>query len=507
MKKAMSSLGLCILLSLTSISAVYAQQSISIVPLKQSQLPAEIEQVIKKSPVGSGKVGVIAQYVNSDAPVFDRFGSDLMTPASNNKLLTTAAGLYYLGTDYKYNTRLCTNGQVEGNVLNGDLIFIGSGDPSINARFSPDKKDATAVFKEWADVLKKNGITVINGNVIADDDYFDDQYFLDTWYPKERAEWYEAEISAVVFNDNCVDINYCGGNNVGDPVSFSFSPDTDYIELTSEIKTTEHKYETIDMFRDDGSNKIRATGNLGVNEKKTRSAAVYNPTLYTALILQKTLTENGVFVKGHALDIDDLKKKEAYKNGLKTVVVHQSPDLIDIVHVINRKSQNLYADLLFKTMGRIEKETGSFVAGSKAVTDYLKAIDVYQPGHVMVDGSGLSDSNKVSPSMFAGVINHAHNTKYWKEFRYSLPQGTVRGGLKGRFKATPKDRFLGKFVYAKTGYIDYVATLSGVISVGNGQDLVFSVMINDYECSYRKARDTIDDIVVVLAQYAYTNQK
>src|SRR5690606_25257111 len=117
-------------------------------------------------------------------------------PASNNKLVTTAAGLTLLGPDYHFDTVLMASGPVVDGTLQGDLVVYGGGDPGISGRYQQDKTDITGVLRGWAKQLKDRGITKITGNIVGDDSFFDDVYFHPYWYPKERGEWYEAEVSA-----------------------------------------------------------------------------------------------------------------------------------------------------------------------------------------------------------------------------------------------------------------------------------------------------------------------
>ena len=472
-----------------------------ITPISYDNLILKINDIIKNTDLKGGKVGILVEDFEKGNALYSKNENDFFKPASCNKLLTTSSAFHYLGTDFRYKTNLCYKGTIKDNMLEGDLIVVGSGDPSFSARFSKNPKDTTIIFKEWAGILKKKKIKRVTGNIIGDDDIFDDVYFYKGWYPWERAEWYEAEVSGLSFNDNCIDIYFKWDDVAGQLSSSKISPDTSYVSFNNDVKTTDTKSYNISYKRGDKSNEIYASGVIPVRRAGTEWVTIYNPTLFCVTVLKETLQREGITVDGEAIDIDDLKDKAPFKEELQTIAVHKSPPLPRLINVINRISHNFFAEQIFKTLGCTIKGEGSFEKSSEAVQDFLKKMGIYKEGFVMVDGSGLSHLNRVSPRMFVDLLRMMRNSKEWELFLHSLPQGGERGSLKNRFNKSPEEKYLGKFIFGKTGYIGEVITLTGIITNQKGQDLFFSIMVNDYKCKDERVRKMVDEITLAFAKY------
>ncbi len=470
------------------------------------EVKKQIDDILSAS-VGKGKAGILFENVKTGEILFSQNENEFFRPASTNKLLTTSTALNTLGLNYKYQTKLLTNGKVKDDTLFGDLIILGSGDPSFSPRFTRDKNDMTIILKDWADILLSKNIKNIKGNIIGDDDYFDDEYFLDSWYGGERAEWFSTEVSGLSFNDNCIDLFFTGGKTPDEPPSVKFLPNTKYVEIINKAKTVENNAKDVYFDREDKSNVITATGEVQAGKLKKAWATVYNPTLFCATVLKETLQEKGIAVEGEAKDIDDIADKAPYKNNLETITFYESPVLPELIMVVNRISHNFYAEQIYRTLGKVLKNEGSFKASAEAVQDFLKKNNIYKEGHAMVDGSGLSKFNQVSPRIFNDLLKYMYKSESWKILLDSLPQGGVRGTLSSRFKNSEREKFLGKNVFGKTGYIRKTVTLVGFITEDNGNNMVFSCLLNDYDCDNQGARDAIDKIVCLLSEYNIMKNK
>lgn len=473
--------------------------------LSKDELTSEIRGVISRPQMKDANIGVLIVDAKTNEVLFSQNEDKFYRPASTNKLLTTSAALFTLGRDFKYETKLCANGAIKDGVLNGDLVIVGMGDPSFSPRFTKDKDDITGIFKQWADELAKKGVKRIKGDIIGDDDFFDDDYFLDSWYAGERGEWFSAEVSGLAFNDNCVDLFVKGGEKEGDPAEISVKPPTDYVKIINGIKTVEKNPRDMYFDRDDKSNDIKATGEIAAGKTQRAWATVYNPTLFCVTVFKDTLKEKGISVDGIANDIDSYPDKSRYKSSLTTIAVYESPQLIEMVNVINRISHNFYAEHIYKGLGKMVKGDGSFANGALAVQDFLKKNNIYKEGHVMVDGSGLSYKNQVSPRMFVDLLSYIYKSDMFDAFQYSLPEGGIRGSLSARFKGSDKEKFLGQQIYAKTGFIRKVTTLCGYVKPEKGRDVIFSFLLNDYNCSNKEARDTIDAAMCLVSEYCLTS--
>jgi PBP4 family serine-type D-alanyl-D-alanine carboxypeptidase len=441
-----------------------------------------------------GKSGAALVEINADKP---------LKPASCNKLRTTAAALTRLGPDFRFKTDLLAKGAVKNGVLEGDLIVRGGGDPTISGRFEKDKKDVTRMMRDWADELIKRGIREVAGSVLLDPWYFDGEYFLGSWYPDERAEWYEAEIWGLSFNDGCVDISWSGrGKLPGDQAEMTVNPPNSYARINNMVKVaavgrpSERTYTRPEL-----ANDITASGTITVDTGKDDSAAVHNGPLYFASVFTDVLTSAGVRVAKPARVLGTTETRTAAV-GARLVKRNQSPPLSDVVAVINRVSQNFYADSLLKALGRETQGEGSYGAGIRAVMDFYRSTGIATDGMRMVDGSGLSALNEVTPRQLCQTIRHMDRGSHRTVWRESLPVGGVRGSLKARFQQTTESKALAPRIMGKTGLIGGVRSLSGIAQNRAGRDLYYSIVFNDFRMGGTRMIELIDSLAVAIAASA-----
>lgn len=468
-----------------------------------ASLQAELTAIIQETDLKGGTVGIRVEDVALPKLLYDHNGDIPLKPASCNKLHTSAAALYYLGSAYTYTTRVYYSGQIRGKKLAGDLIVVGSGDPTISGRFQENKRDVTNTLRDWANDIKKAKIRIVTGDLIGDDDHFDDVYFGKGWYPKERGEWYCAEVSALSFNDNCIDMLWKGARKQGKPVKFKLNPQTDYVKLLNNVTTGEAKGSAdLSYLRGDKSNTIAAKGSVPAKGEKYDSAAIYNPTLFFVTILDEVLRDKGVKVQGRPRDIDSLsdEEKAELRQNLRQIAFFVSPPMSEIVKVINRRSQNFYAEQVLKTLGAEVKDEGSFEAGAEAVQEFLHKEDIYKPGHILIDGSGLSYLNRVSAHQLVDLLRFMDGHKEGAVFFDSLPIGGQAGAsLRTRFRDTPEEQAVESRILGKTGYIGGVHSLSGLVTNAVDKKMFYSIIVNDFGCPNKVARDLIDRLVVALA--------
>lgn len=478
-----------------------------VVPQTTATLEAELNAIINKVDLKDGVVGVYVVDAETGREIFAYNPEKPLIPASCNKLLTTSAALYYLGSEYCYKTPIAYTGSTNGKVLNGDIVVIGSGDPTISGRFHPkgNKDDVVWVFRRWAEKLKKNGIRKIYGNIIGDDDFFDDEYFGKGWYPAERGEWYCAEISALSFNDNCIDIHWRGAGKAGQPALFKLNPPTEYVSFINNVTTVDSKNGRLSLryHREDKSNIIRAEGTIPIKKKTIGWATVYNPTRYFVTVLKETLEEEGIIVRGKPLDIDELEDKTSIRKELQILDTYISPPMASIIKVINQRSQNFYADQVLKTIGKIVKGEGSFIAGCNAVIEFFDKEKIFVPGTIMIDGSGLSRLNRVSCLQLVKIFQYMAQTKDANIFFDSLPRGGVSGTLARRFQATAETRSIAPRILGKTGTLGGVNSLAGVVTTQGGQKLYYAIIVNASNVSSSTRLKLIDDIILTIARKKY----
>jgi len=466
-----------------------------------SALAARVERVIRAHPL-QGRDVTVAVYVIDAATgkvLLNRFGEKPLKPASNNKLLTTAAGLTLLGPAFTFHTMLYADGPLTTPTLHANLYIVGGGDPTISGRFEADKRDHTAPLRRWADALTSMGVRRIEGNILADDSLFDAQYFHPTWDPRERGEWYEAEVSALAFNDNCVDLLWSGKDGLpGDRATLALNPATRYVNVRNEVRlVAPGRPSGRWYFRKAGSNDILATGTLNVGSTKDDSASVGDGALYFATVFDEVLTSAGIEVAGAPRHVR-FSPEESRRHRRTLLAERVSPPLADVVRVINLVSQNFYAECLLKMLGHQVAGEGSFEAGARAVSEFVRRNGIYHEGHRIVDGSGLSETNRVSARQLAETIRFMDKGPHRQPWRDSFPIGGVRGSLRTRFQQTSASKTLAPNIMGKTGLIDRVRSLSGIATTIDGHERYYSIIVNGFRTGGDKVIRLIDELALAI---------
>lgn len=450
---------------------------------------------------------LIVDLVTSEI-LYERNADKGFMPASNMKLYTTAAALDVLGPDYRYSTRVYSRGPISRNgTLRGDIIVKGSGDPSISWRYNVDA-DTTAVLQKWVEAIRKAGIRRIEGSVIGDDNAFDNTDRPGTWQVDYLADWYAAEASGLAINDNCWDVILRPGPKPGAPARLEPLIRTSYVHFINNMITTGPRVKKTDepnitISRPTDGNDVTLSGTIQSDVAAYYEwGAVHNGTLYTVTMLEEALERAGITVTRGSHDIDDLPPAQAQWNtsGPRTrlIVEHQSPPLSRILAIINKPSQNFYAEQLFKTLGKERYGRGDYDYAERAVRDFITSAGAYGRQLQMADGSGLSRQDLVTPRMTIALLTRMYKSPHFKVFYDSLPIAGVDGTIRSRMKGTPAQ---GN-VHAKTGYIGRVRALSGYARAASGHDIAFCTMANNYTVPTSLANDTQDSATLAIIELA-----
>ena len=468
------------------------------VPGPVAQLRNEINAVLQDPAFANAYWGVEIQSLKNGQYLYRRNVHKSFRPASNLKLFTTGTALVKLGPDFTYTTRVFRTGKVASGVLRGDLVIRGSGDPTITGRFHDG--NMLAVFQDWADSLQFRGIRRIEGRVVGDDNAFAEEIMGEGWAWDYQSDWYAAQISALSFNDNCVDILFTPGKAVGDTVSFRLEPPTKYVRVINEVVTApKHQAKGVFFHRERGKNIVRITGSIEIGSPEKRDwFSVENPTLYAATVFREVLQRRGISVAGPAVDMDSLKNYTYSRDDSLCVARYQSPELTQIVRAVNKVSQNLYAELLLRTLGKVYRNDGSARGGIAVVKDFLAGIGIDPDRVAMFDGSGLSHLDMITPDEMLLLLRFLYKSPVRDDFLDSLPIAGVDGSLKNRMKGTAAEAN----VRAKTGYISNTRSLSGFVTTRDGELLVFSILVNNYLVPTSRANFVQDWICERLANFS-----
>ena len=439
--------------------------------------------------------------------VYGRNESRLFIPASNAKLVVTAVAAARLPPDWRVKTSLY-GGPVVGGVLQGDLVLYGRGDPTIDQRcYAVDTTlagvcdtDPFLRLRQLVDSLRAKGVRAIAGDVVGDGSYFEATMVHPNWESFDLNWWYAAPVSGLGFHDNCVDFNWQPGPAPGTPAQITMYPDLGDISFENRTLTLPPGGESNigdRFFRHPGTLNIWAEGTVAMdNPPRTDSFALPDPNLYTARALRQVLADAGIAVDGTTRSTTDSLLYARMRAAPALAEVMSRP-LRDWIFPILNTSQNWFAEMLLKQLGRQFGKGGSWPAGLEVERRFLiDSVHVDSTQISLSDGSGLSSSNLISPLAFTQLLRFIRRHPRYHTFAAGLPQSGSIGSLRSRFLGTP----LAGRVRAKTGSISRVHSLSGYIELGGGKALAFSVLANHHAQPSRMMLAMIDSVVVEMGR-------
>lgn len=436
--------------------------------------------------------GVVIQSLETGEYLYKRNENKFFVPASNLKLFTSAAALILLGGDYRFETNLYLNGSVDGSILIGDLVVQGDGDPTVSGRFY--NNDVFKVYKNWADSLLDKGIDEITGNLIGDDNHFDNQGLGDGWAWNYESYWYAAPSSAISFNDNVVDITVSVDKESFIP-QIKTTPNTKYVIVINDVTSVPNDSSTaIDVHRERGTNVVTVSGTIKRNDSLKTFVTVNNPTQYAMVTLKDVLIRKGIEVNGYPIDVDDINATLNYET-MKLLTTHYSPPLREIIKVVNKNSNNFYAEQLLKAIGLYVDNHGTSQNGIKGVLSVLPEMGINPESLLMEDGSGLSPNNFVTPRQFVNLLTYMYKSNHFIDFFNSLPIAGIDGTLGKRMSNSLAK---GK-LRAKTGYLSNVRSLSGYAFTADDEPIAFSIIVNNFNVPVKLAENLQDLVCLRLA--------
>jgi D-alanyl-D-alanine carboxypeptidase/D-alanyl-D-alanine-endopeptidase (penicillin-binding protein 4) len=426
--------------------------------------------------------------------VFARNGSRLFVPASNVKLVVVAAAAALLPPDYRFRTSVYAAGPLDSGTVRGDLVLYGRGDPALSSRYYATE---LAPLDELADSLRARGITRVAGDVVGDASWFDSATTHPSWQAYDLNWWYAAPVTALAFNENSVDF-LVAPSAVGQPPEITLRPDLGVVEFTNRARTVQPDSErTLDFFRESGTNVVWAQGDLPADAPPdTEFFAIRGAPAYAATAFRRSLEAHGITVEGRVRATFDSAAFAAAR-AAPPLAEHHSPPLPDILEPILTESQNWYAEMLLKTLGRELRGEGSWPAGLDAERRFLiDSLGVDSTMFDLADGSGLSTSDLIAPRAFVQILTRMRRSPRAAPFVAAFPVAGESGTLKGRFS----DARLAGRVRAKTGSLNRVNSLTGWLELPRGRTWTFSILVDNHAATTREALARIDAIVAALAR-------
>lgn len=471
---------------------VVADAAVRRTPLEQLQF--DLKSIFTSAGIDHAFWGVSVRSLKNDELLFSMNSGRMQTPASNQKLITTAVAAEKLGWDFKYTTKIYALGPQDGEDLNGDLVVVSNGDPTINTRH-PDRWGA---FDAWGKALYAKGIRRVHGQLIGDDNAFAEPGWGFGWAWDDLSLGYGAAVGALQYNENQVEVMIGPGLEAGGRAIINVSPPASGIILNHDVTTAaEGQPSRVRLVRVPGSNILTVSGQVAIGSPAiSEIAAVPNPTIMYLTALREALARNGVFVAGNPLDIDDARLKPDYSKAT-LLLEDQSAPLKSIIDVCLKFSRNEYAEtLLYSLAPTLTEATPE--AGLEVVRETLRSWGVAPELYIARDGSGLSRNDYASPDAFIGLLTHMwKDPRHMEPYRSAMPNAGIDGTLDNRLK----ESVAAERVFAKTGSMSNVRSLSGYLMTLDNEPLAFSFMATGFRVPSSQIDATMDDALIRLVKF------
>ncbi|MBD1435120.1 D-alanyl-D-alanine carboxypeptidase/D-alanyl-D-alanine-endopeptidase [Sphingobacterium sp. DN00404] len=421
------------------------------------------QQFVKSGKFPNGIASLTVLDGKTGQPIFTNNASIGLPTASTMKVITSITALDILGPDYTYQTKLAYTGEIDSlGVLHGDIIVIGSGDPTLGSdRYAATK--AETILNKWVYKIQQAGITHINGHVVGDDLYLNGNDVPPTWTWVDMGNYYGAGISGLNWRENKVGVRFNPGIIGGTAAISSTTSSLTSVHLINEVATGPNgSGDKVYAYSAPYSNTVYLRGTYGKDLKKVIEISVPDPAMALAEELHEALTEANIPVDSLPATGKGLRNQGVHLGKpTKQLDTHQSPTLQNIVHWFNQKSINLYGEAMLKSFGIISHNKSNSEEAATLLSKYWEQKLKIPASELHIhDGSGLSPQNRVTTLAMAKIMHYAQSRPWFADFQKSLP--TING------------------ITMKSGTIGGVLGYTGFHTNNAGTPVTFSLLVNNY---------------------------
>jgi serine-type D-Ala-D-Ala carboxypeptidase/endopeptidase (penicillin-binding protein 4) len=494
---------------------------------------AKVESILAAPETNRGYWGMLIEDADSGEVIFSLNADHYFLPASNAKLFTTALAMATLGADYRFHTTVESRAPVDADgTIQGDLVLVGRGDPDLSNRVFPFAKKTERdgppekILLELADAVIARGVKKITGDVIGDDSYFTGGTYPSGWSIDDMLWNYGAPVSALEINDGTLFIELQPGASVGAPATYTAAPWAGIYQIRNSVVTSARgTAQMLTVQRDPGSSEIILSGSMPLSAAPhSLGVAIDRPAEYAAAMLKILLEARGVQVYGHArarhfgdpgaesnsvpaacCTMMGNSMSNAAGNAVESaapsstnvvLAEHLSLQLSDALTVMDKISQNLHAEMLWRVAAREKTGDPSEAIALQFEEDFRKTMGLADDDAVMSDASGLSRRDLVTPQSEVSVLRWAAEQPWGGAYRSFLPVAGEDGTLMDRMVNTPA----AGHIWAKTGSLTHVDSLAGYATTTRGAHLVFSFMGNNHNLKGPAATAVLDALAVAMVQ-------
>jgi len=451
-------------------------------------LQKTLEELEKDTLLKNGYLGFCLKNTSTGQVVFEKNSKKTMLIASCTKLFSTATALEILGKNFTFKTQLAYTGMIENGILKGDLHIVGGGDPTLGSPDFPNQLNTSQLFTNWVNTLQKLGIKEIQGKIIGNGSYFSQNATPAGWIWEDMGNYYGSAVYGLNIHDNEYKLLLQPSKIIGEDAKIlGTDPNLPFLNFKGSLKTAAKG--TGDNGYIDGYamyNDRFLSGSVPQADSFFIKGALPNPAFTTAYLFSQYLKQKNIKIAQ-----EPSFSYESVSNSTQTIVEINSPNLAEIVREINLYSINLYAEGIFKQIGKsknTEKEAGMIIQ------NYWKEKGMDITGLEIGDGSGLSLKNGVSAYHLAELLSLMSKSSSYEAFHQSLPVAGISGTMTNWLKNTT----LQGNLRAKTGSMKGVIAIAGYFTNAQGEKMSFAIIANRYQGTYSQMRKKFEKVFLAM---------
>ena len=495
-------------------AAAFAQAPapVGLGPKTLPELQTRIAEILAKPELAPATIGVKVVSLDTGRVLFEESAAKLLRPASNMKIYTVATALDKLTPDYRFITSVYAASRPDSSgVVHGDLTIYGRGDPTFATRFN--NGDYFKGINDLASRIAAAGVKRVQGDLVGDETYFIGPKYGSGWEWEDLTWYYGAEISPLTINDNALDLYVKPGTAVGQPAVITTGPPDPLLTIVNKVATSAKGVRRqLNIHRGLGENTVTIVGSIPLEDPGyTGAVSISHPGLLFIYLLRNALAQQGVVVTGKSRTTGTVAQPPLLPgpNPFAPITVEiakvESPPFGIIAAQTMKPSQNLYTELILRTLGKLTpppptlpplRQTSEEL-GLEAVKSFLRTAGIRPESLVLSDGSGLSRNDLITAEATVQLLTFMSKHRYAEVFRTALPIAGVDGTLRNRMRGTVAENN----VRAKTGSLSSAASLGGYVTTAAGEKLAFAIIVNNYGSEVDPRAVCIDPIAVLLASF------
>jgi D-alanyl-D-alanine carboxypeptidase/D-alanyl-D-alanine-endopeptidase (penicillin-binding protein 4) len=462
-----------------------------------AQIDPAIQQFIGSLYMTGASVSICVKEIGTENMIYGYDAEREVIPASVMKIVTTSTALEILGENYRFETAILYDGNIENGVLNGNLYIRGGGDPSIGSRELGNDRDN--VLKEWVDAIKQLKINKINGTIIADESIFDTEGISMKWMREDLGSHYGQGCYGLNYFDNRYTLFLKTGKAGTKPEITSTDPNMNKVVFKNYLKSENVGSDSIYIVGFPYSNERYLYGVVPKDKPKLElKGDIPEPALFLAQYFAQMLNKENIIVSEEATCYRILSQEGRWNpQDLKLLTTTYSKPIKELIKITNRVSSNLFADAFLKTIGlkyHTCETISSFDRGVRMVQKHWKEKGIDVSSLWMFDGSGLAPANRLTAQLLCRILAYMRSeSSYSTTFVESIP----KAGIEGTVRSTLKGSKLQGNARLKSGSMSRVRSYAGYISK-DGKTYTVAIMVNNFSCKQNQIKNDIERLLLAL---------